>query len=149
VLEEYGDLWALPADARCITTNGYVKRDGRAVMGRGCAKEARERYPGLDVRFGHRLTVGGNHVHWTMTPDGPLVTFPVKQHWQHRAELPLILQSCQELRRLLDAQGWTRILLPRPGCGNGGLDWGRLVGPAVSQILDDRVVIVTWEAEHG
>lgn len=144
MLEEQGNLWEIEADARCITTNGAVKNNGCAVMGRGNAREARDRYPGLDLRFGRRLAAGGNHVHWTMTDDGPLVTFPVKVHWEEPAQLPLISQSCQELMALIEAQGWARVLLPRPGCGNGGLDWSRLVKPAVKLLLDDRVVIVTF-----
>ena len=32
-----GDLWTIKADARVIPTNGTVRRDGAAVMGRGVA----------------------------------------------------------------------------------------------------------------
>lgn len=39
--EVVGNMWAIPADAYCITTNGFVKKNGEAVMGAGCAKEAR------------------------------------------------------------------------------------------------------------
>jgi len=32
-----GNLFHTPCDVICITTNGFVKRNGEAVMGRGCA----------------------------------------------------------------------------------------------------------------
>jgi hypothetical protein len=35
-----------------ITTNGYVKGNGACVMGRGCAKEARDSFPGIDLGWG-------------------------------------------------------------------------------------------------
>src|SRR5215831_8134394 len=43
-----GDLWGFAeygfADVVVITTNGSINKNGLAVMGRGCAKEAVNRY---------------------------------------------------------------------------------------------------------
>jgi len=33
-----------PSEAMCITTNGIVKKDGKAVMGAGIAKQANSFY---------------------------------------------------------------------------------------------------------
>jgi len=44
VKEVDGNLWEIEADWRVITTNGFVKKDGRAVMGRGVARQALQRY---------------------------------------------------------------------------------------------------------
>jgi hypothetical protein len=41
VREIFENLWEVEADLRVITTNSDVNRDGAAVMGRGCACEAR------------------------------------------------------------------------------------------------------------
>lgn len=149
MLEESGDLWTLPADARCITTNGTIRGDGKAVMGRGCAQEARNRYPGLDTYLGLQLHAGGNHVHHLMQdakeprPTGiwVLLSFPVKHHWREKADLELIRRSCGELMLLMEVEDWQRVLLPRPGCGNGQLGWDE-VGPAIAPLLDDRVVVI-------
>jgi hypothetical protein len=145
MLEANGDLWVLPADARCITTNGYVKADGAAVMGRGCALEARERFPGVDMLLGHRITKAGNHVHILPVDTRArweLVSFPVKHHWREKADLDLIARSCAELTELIEGEGWERVLLPRPGCGNGQLSWEGEVRPLISYLLDDRVVVI-------
>ena len=46
-----GDLFSLTiinfADAICITTNGVVKKTGKAVMGAGCALSAREKFKNM------------------------------------------------------------------------------------------------------
>lgn len=139
-----GDLWHLPADARCITTNGAVRKDGAAVMGRGVAAQAKERWPMLPTVLGYCIREHGNHVRLLMNPAGDsavLVSFPVKHHWRETADLALIERSCGELMDLADRLGLEAILLPRPGCGNGRLDWAQ-VGPAIAPLLDDRVTII-------
>lgn len=145
MLEARGDLWELPADARCITTNGFVKTSGLAVMGRGCALEARERFPGIDAHLGALINRHGNHVQVlpsTHREDWDIVAFPVKHHWRQLADLDLIVRSCHELMALADEHHWQRILLPRPGCGNGQRDWDIEVRPAIFDVLDDRVVVI-------
>jgi len=138
-----GNLWTFPADARCITTNGAVTKSGLAVMGRGVAAQAKERWPGLPGILGELLQERGNHVAdlWKPTGRPLLVSFPVKHSWRQPADLALIERSCNELMDLADRIGLRNIALPRPGCGNGGLDWAQ-VGPAIAPLLDDRVTIV-------
>ena len=60
MLEEKGNLWELDGDARCITTNGTIKNDGRAVMGRGVALQAATLYPTLSLELGQFLNDYGN-----------------------------------------------------------------------------------------
>src|SRR3990167_5974984 len=93
MLEIFGDIWKIwdtgYYDAIVITTNGYIKQDGRAVMGRGIAKEARDKFPNLDARLGSKLKIYGNHV-FMFSPDeflNPvLFTFPVKPEFGSRGE---------------------------------------------------------------
>lgn len=117
------DLWS--GDAwRCITTNGAVRRDGACVMGAGCAKQAARLYPKLPYIIGQQIQEGGNHVY--VIPQYSIITFPVKHHWRENADLKLIKRSCRELRRvyrLVQELNVRPVLLPKPGCGNGHLDW--------------------------
>jgi hypothetical protein len=48
------------ADAICITTNGFVKRSGAAVMGAGVAKQAKERWRWIDYTLGETIELLGN-----------------------------------------------------------------------------------------
>jgi hypothetical protein len=147
MIETTGDVWDLAegADALCITTNGTIKADGRGVMGRGVARQALDRYPGLDARLGRHLTANGNVVGGLLDDHGlcPLVAFPVKHAWHEPADLDLIAKSAEALMVYIDRQGWTTVLLPRPGCGNGQRSWAE-VKPLIELVLDDRVVVVTW-----
>lgn len=141
MLEPVGDLWTTPADWRVITTNGDVKKNGAAVMGRGCALEAKTRFVGIDHYLGRMIQQFGNHVYFL---EAGLLSFPVKHHWQDRADIELIRRSATELRYFLDIGHISgRILLPRPGCGNGGLNWTG-VKPVIAPILDDRFAVITF-----
>lgn len=146
--EDLVDLWTVACDARCITTNGTVKANGRGVMGRGCAKEAKDRLLGLEITLGAQLREHGNHVAilahtGEKSAPTPLVMFPVKHEWHERADLELIEQSARELVALTDQQGWQTVVLPRPGCGNGGRKWQSEVRPLIRWILDERFLMVT------
>lgn len=135
------DLWSFPdADALCITTNGTVKRNGQAVMGRGCAREAAQRFPHVPSRLGTLLNEYGNRTQ-IIDERLRLVAFPVKHHWFEQADLALIQHSAKELVTLADTHGWTSVVLPRPGCGNGQRTWEE-VAPLLT-FLDDRFMIVS------
>lgn len=135
------DLWECCAWGICITTNGYVKPNGQAVMGRGCALEAKQRIPGIDKMLGAVIRKFGNHVYPIGTFGGTTVySFPVKHNWWEKADIELIKRSCKELREY--AYGDRVIVLPRPGCGNGHLDW-KEVQPVIAPLLPDNVVVIS------
>lgn len=144
VIEVTGDLWDYPADIRCITTNGFVKKNGECVMGRGCAFEAKTRWPELPRQLGNILKINGNVVSFLRDfPDNPLLSFPVKHNWWERADIALIEKSARDLRTLIDGLGANVVVLPRPGCGNGQLNWDD-VRPILAPILDDRFHVITF-----
>ncbi len=70
--------------------------------------------------------------------------------WGSPSLLQLIEQSARELVALADlhrmpnkASRWDSIVLPRPGCGAGELNWDE-VRPILSAILDDRFYAITF-----
>lgn len=138
------NLWDVEADLKLITTNGAVRRDGACVMGRGCALEAKTRYPGVEHKLGDLIGRHGNRVMRLGRFEGTvLASFPVKHHWRDAADPELIARSARQLVALADKFGYTRIALPRPGCGNGHLRWAR-VRTILEDILDDRFTIVDF-----
>lgn len=140
------NLWDLHAkgDWCCITTNGAINSYGKLVMGRGCAKEAAIKFDGLAEQLACRVRADGNHVYSVSTIK--LLTFPVKHHWAEAADLKLIRRSAEELANFADTHQWPLIYLPRPGCGNGRLNWGDVELEAVWNGLLHKIVIVDFEA---
>jgi hypothetical protein len=142
MIEITGNMWDIPADLRFVTTNGnYQMRHDvpYAIMGGGCAKEAKDRYSFSDAILGGRLHQYGNHC-YRLAKD--LASFPTKDNYWEKSKLDLIWRSCGEAVTLITNLGYKKVLLPRPGVGLGGLDWEE-VKPIVSE-LDDRFHIVTW-----
>lgn len=134
------DIWSYQGQAIiAITTNGSLTRDGRAIMGKGVARQAAERFPELRLQLGRLLQVRGNHVHEIMLG---LVSFPVEETPYSLPELRLIRRSAEELRLLADQCGWTQVLVPRPGCGGGGMRWQE-VKPLLEEFFDDRFIVVS------
>ncbi len=135
-----GDIWAFhPACIIAVTTNGSVSQRGRIVIGRGVAAQAAARYPEIVDLIGQQVSLNGNHVH--QLPH-KLVTFPVEHSSLELPDLRLIERSAAELARLADQQGWEQIIVPRPGCGGGGLLW-KDVRPLLLPHLDDRFTIIS------
>lgn len=59
-----GDLFEqTQADAIVITTNGVVMPGFRAVMGAGVAKQAKLKWPGIDLILGYLVKMVGNRTH--------------------------------------------------------------------------------------
>ena len=159
---EIHDLRMPDVYAICITTNGSIKAIGEAVMGRGTAAQARDRFIGLAWTLGKAMQNDGNKVR-ILKPG--LIAFPVKpvfgvsngqnvvrsqQHryirgatvpgWAMKASLEIIERSLDELTELRGEHRWTRVYLPRPGCGAGELDW-EIVRPLCLRRADWLTVV--------
>lgn len=176
--QEELNMFLQQADAICITTNGTVKTNGAVVMGRGVALYAKRCWYGIDKLLGAkvvsmdgklkvvRLTRKNENVPYLALPRQEaqallvpvpwhIVSFPVKNHWRDPASLKLIKTSCKQLLDLMDKFSWRKVLLPRPGCGNGQLSWKKQVLPIVREYFgsDDRIVVVhqpeTKESNDG
>jgi len=165
----HGNLFSFlgNVDGICITTNGAVKKNGCAVMGRGCAAQAATRWPGIEYTLGQRLMAEGNIPFCLVKDLSWVISFPVKPervinegtnvvaHMKHRFEIDamvpgwaavadpgVIENSARYLASAVTRIGWNKVVLPRPGCGAGELDW-EVVEPILQRHLDDRFVSVT------
>jgi hypothetical protein len=135
----------------CITTNGFVKNNGRAVMGAGCAKTIRDTVPDIDLALGKHIRTRGNVVGIIGSyNNNPVFSFPVKHRWWEHADIDLIAQSARDLRQLwlsspvMNMSRAYDVFIPRPGCGNGKLDY-KDVEPVLAEILvEDNFKIITF-----
>ena len=151
MIELSGDIWDFHVKGYwvCVTTSGAVKTSGDAVMGRGVALEASKRFPELPRWLGQRINLYRNEPFEGNTlnpfPDIRVICFPTKWNWTEKSNLCLIAVSASELRRYVEEayiKVRTPVYLPRPGCGNGGLDWDN-VKPILEKYLDDRFAVVS------
>jgi hypothetical protein len=139
----YCDIWGLAdrADAVCITTNGNTDRFGNAVMGKGIAAQAKQRFPGIEVTLGSFLRHGDNVPYPIHNGFPTLVSFPTKYNWREDASLFLIEKSAKFLGDMIINYGWRqeRVVITRPGCGLGNLTWD-VVEPIMERYLPNIVV---------
>jgi len=141
MLETLGDIWeqADRGTVIVITTNGSLTRYGRAVLGRGVARQASVRFPDLAEKLGRLLAEQGNHV---FDLGSCIISFPVEETAWSQPDLRIIARSAEELRQLADRSGWQQVLVPRPGCGGGGLAW-KDVRPLLAPWFDDRFIVIS------
>lgn len=78
----------------CIPTNGYVKRNGAAVMGAGLAKQVMEKFPGIEYELAAQITRRG-HVFSCISNSVNLYSFPVKP-------VDLKVETPDDVDKLLD-----------------------------------------------
>lgn len=153
MIEQIGNLWDFHEQGKwiCVTTNGTITKKGLAVMGRGCALEAKTRYPELAVKLGaDRNTYDRNKVR--VFEEYKIIILPVKHNWWEKSDLILIEAGLKDLVSIdayfsdyiINNNLFPReIYLPRAGCGNGKLDWESQVKPLYVKYLSDRYVVLT------
>lgn len=150
-----GDMWDfIESDAYVITTNGDRNVTGGLIMGAGNAKEARDRFPGLDMQLGQLVERDGNRVHVVGVQDlsgkpFTIVSLPTKHSYKDKiSDLMLIASGLAHLVDLADRKEWLEVIVPQPGTGKGGLNWETQVRPLCEAFLDDRFILVDFVREN-
>lgn len=152
MLEETCNIWNKynQDETICITTNGYIKANGQAVMGKGVAQQATRCFFNIQAELGRLIQNHGNVVQ-TIYPR--VISFPVKPKrgicnihksnvvihmrekfnpgyvvpgWAMQASIELIQQSLWTLSLAYHIKAFDKVYLPKPGCGAGGLKWPRI-----------------------
>ncbi|MCZ7673767.1 MAG: hypothetical protein M5U34_44955 [Chloroflexi bacterium] len=144
-----GNMWTAyaAADLFLITTNATITVRGALVMGRGIARQAKERFPGLDIALGRHIQalcdnqgVYGLLVspRWSTAKLGG---FQVKRHYSQAASLELIRRSTAALCAWCAEHPDAQAALNFPGIGNGRLRRDDVL-PIIAQLLDQ---VTIWE----
>jgi len=146
MIEIVGDIWEQKCDWLCITTNGIVKKDGRAVMGKGIALQAKKRYPNIDRILAKKIRERGNIVSSLLRDhenEKWIISFPTKDDWKKPSSLKLIAESAKQLKQHFDDYNLKPlVMLPRPGCSCGGLEWKDVKQILLNILVDDRFIII-------
>jgi hypothetical protein len=146
----------------CVTTNGFIKKNGEAVMGRGNALAMAKAIPKLPLCLANHIRTNGNVV-------GPIykkvISFPVKPiqgdysevlpHMRKnykptdtipgffcKARVDIIEKSVNELNELITQydEHIKNIYLPIPGVNNGQLTFDNI--KHILNNLNNKVVLV-------
>jgi len=137
-----GNLFREPG-FKFVTTNSYLTKDLRLVMGRGAALELKTISPGIDQIFGNIInrTCGHLGVYGLIKIDhASCGAFQVKHHFRDKADLELIQFGIVLLTA--EARNMDQIVhLNYPGIGNGKLSKEE-IRPLLN-ILPDNVHV--WE----
>lgn len=109
-----------------VTTNAETNRHGEIVMGRGAAKQAKDRIPGIAREVALKV-VGRRSYYWVVVREPSDVkagfgVFQVKFHWAKPASLGLIDGSVRALCEWCAQNPDVAVRMNYPGIGNGGLD---------------------------
>lgn len=145
--EIVGDFWehAPRFQALCCTCNSTIKRDGSLVMGKGIALEFAKKFPTLSKEWGRRVADWEEPVFTTVRAKQVkvagelevrlqyLVYFRTKDHWTQPSNWAILGESFDRLRDLIVLLDLSSVLLPRPGCSNGGLLWS-----SVKEWIEER-----------
>jgi len=175
-----GDLWGFTqeADAICIPVNGFVKRNGDAVIGRTGLAHYTITYHNsqFGTLVGNVFKFAGYSVQkiaqlkryptW-------LITFPTKPDrmnsdgtnvieskssdfpkgksvpgWACKADLYTIAKSCLELKDLTNKEGFGNIYLPKIGTGTGERKWEEIEPILKVSLDDDRFKVIDYDIPY-
>lgn len=152
-----GDMWTAydKSSLFCITTNSTM--DGRPgetqalVMGAGIARQAKERFPGIETAFGAAILATQSARYGLLVspswPVGKLAAFQTKILFSAPAELDLIIQSAEMLAAWCVEHPGQRVDLNAPGVGYGKLPWHDVMG-AIGPILPTQVNVWSDKPWH-
>lgn len=140
-----GSLFKSPANVLVNTVNTV------GVMGKGIAKAFKEIYPEMFSQYQllcekNQLQIGqlwlykANHK-W-------ILNFPTKKHWRQPSKAEYIEEGLKKFVSTYATQGITRVAFPQLGCGNGQLDWEKVVKPLMTKYLE-KLPIEVFIYEYG
>lgn len=98
------------------------------------------RWPGLSFTLGDQVRRHGNVPILASDNTRQICTFPTKNHWKDRSSILLIEKSAGHLLQIIGNNPGYNWILPRPGCGNGKLQWEK-VKPVI-EFLPDNVWVI-------
>ena len=133
---EQRDLWSpVPwPGLYLVTTNSIITRNRHLVMGRGSAREAKQRIPGIEfeiVEQFHDFKLDGTEDYGFRIIRDPrradrfgFGVFQTKRHWKHVAIVETIMLSLSTLNDYAERNPDVTIRCPLPAAGCGWIGTG-------------------------
>lgn len=127
----------------------------QGAMGAGIAVGFRERYPEMYTQYRamckaepRQFNLGDAWL-WKQPNKPAVFNLGTQEHyWRSRATYEAIDASLRSMREQADAEGITRIAMPRIGAGHGGLSWKK-VRVIIEQVFADWPGILIVYEEYA
>lgn len=145
------DIWTYvdrPGNLVLVTTNNVIKSNGSLVMGKGIAREACIKFPGIDKVFGNMVrTIGEEYGILIADPYAalPIGALQTKYGWMYPSPAALVVSSLYKLRAWMAKHKEVVVHIPLPGSGLGGIsvpEATSLVEGAFSEEYSDLLLVV-------
>ncbi len=140
-----GNLLTAPTEALVNTVNTV------GVMGKGIALQFKEAFPAnfkkyVDACKKKELQPGTLLVVKQQTLEGSkiIINFPTKTEWRLKSKYEYIEQGLMALVKTIQEYPIKSIAIPPLGCGNGGLEWGKvkaLIEAHLGQLSDVEILV--------
>lgn len=125
---ETGDMLTKIDDPDALivfTANSTIRRNGALVMGRGIARDVRDRFPGIDAKFGQLVQMQQFKDNWGLLildyHGHRIGAFQVKTRFNEAASPSLIKSAAVKLSAWANANPSIVVHLNYPGIGYGML----------------------------
>jgi O-acetyl-ADP-ribose deacetylase (regulator of RNase III) len=143
-----GDLFANTYQAQAFAHGCNCQ----GSMGAGIAVGFRERYPALFAEYRARCKAQPRLFNlddcWLWKDDSQPWVFNLatqEDTWRHRATYESIETALTRLRSAADAEGITRLAIPRIGAGHGGLSWRKVRAIIERLFADWQGTLIVYE----
>lgn len=137
-------------DSDCEALVNTVNTVG--VMGKGIAKQFRDRYPGNHLAYRSACKAGEVEVGQMLVIEDidqrgsrTIVNFPTKKHWRQPSKYEYVTEGLTALKRAIRDRDIKSIAIPPLGCGQGGLEWPRVRRMIEEELGDLDVDVVIYE----
>ena len=141
MLEINGNIWDFEKQGWIVvTTNAEIRKDGKAVMGKGIAYQAAQKFPDLPLKLAKHVQNFGNIL--KIWPEYGIITYPTKWYWGDDSDLILIKNGAIKLIHSPELYG-SNIYLPRLGCGCGNLHWEEVKTILEKILVEDRFIVIS------
>lgn len=128
-----GNILDDDADVLVCPTNSL------GVMGKGLAKQFRERFKGLFIKYQRHCK---NHDLNDMVPfvdrrsiEPTIYCLHTKRHWREDSSRPIVGRGFRKLITWCVENEIATVAIPELGCGNGNLSFEEDVFPIIKQVL--------------
>ena len=123
------------------------------VMGKGIAKEFKEKYPEMFEDYVLRcekkeVKPGEPYPYYDLLSGTMIINFHTKDHWRSASRLDYVIKGLDWFADNYNKLNIESVAFPPLGCGNGGLEW-MTVGPIMYRKLKDLPIEVEIYAPYS